>query len=130
MLWEMIWLQGGICFVFWIAFGLLIRRHSDRLRDRMASQSRGVRVALGSVVLLGSAALLFGGLYAIYALGGLVNGQLTLWAVPCVLIFGLFFIYMQILAAAAMITLVQADQETIQARTASNDNSSSSDSHS
>lgn len=124
----MIWLQGGICFVFWIAFGLLIRRHSDRVRDRMANRSRGVRVALGSVVLLGSAALLFLGLYGIYALGGLVNGQLTLWAVPLVLVFGLVFIYLQILAAAAMITLIQGEQETIQTLPASNGKNSHSDS--
>jgi len=124
----MIWLQGGICFVFWIAFGLFIRRHSDRVRDRMAIQSRGVRVALGSVVLLASALLLFAGLYAIYALGGLVDGQLALWAVPCVLVFGIVFIYLQILAAAAMITLVQAEQETIQQRSASNGKNSTTDS--
>ena len=77
----------------------------------MHGKSRGVRMVLGSVGLLTGLALLAGGLYGVFALGGIQDGELKPWAWIAVAGVGTVFIHMQVLGAAAMITLV-LDEET------------------
>ena len=68
---------------------------------------------LGSVGLLAGLALLAAGIYVVFRLGGAVDGSLTPWAWAVVAVVGTGFIHMQVLGAAAMVTLV-LDGETAQ----------------
>lgn len=64
---------------------------------------------LGSLGILGSAVVLFAGLWGLSAVGGVESDRLALWAWPVVALLGLFFVHMQVLGAAAMILLVQQE---------------------
>lgn len=64
---------------------------------------------LGSLGILGSAVVLFAGLWGLSAAGGVENDCLAIWAWPVVALLGLFFVHMQVLGAAAMILLVQQE---------------------
>lgn len=114
----MIWLQAGTCFVLWIAYGFWMRRSSEKFRQSMHGKSRRVRTLLGSVGLLAGLALLAGGLYAVYVLGGVKDGVMTPLGWIAVAVVGTAFIHMQVLGAAAMITLV-LDEETARRNKAS-----------
>lgn len=102
----MIWLQASACFVLWLSFGLLLRRSSHRLKARMHGLSRTARAMLGSVGLLGGLAVLAVGLYGVSQLGGLDTNGLRPWAWIAVALLGLVFVHLQVLGAAAMVTLV------------------------
>ena len=105
----MIWAQGAVCFLAWVGYGIWLRGRSDRLRDRLAALPRPTKVVLGSLGILGSAVVLFAGLWALSAVGGVEKDRLALWAWPVVIFLGLFFVHMQVLGAAAMILLVQQE---------------------
>ena len=107
----MIWLQAGTCFLLWVAYGFWMRRSSEQMRRAMHGKSRRARTMLGSAGLIAGLALLAGGLYGVYALGGIQGGELTPWGWIAVAVVGTVFIHMQVLGAAAMITLV-LDEET------------------
>ncbi len=102
----MIWLQAGACFVLWVCYGLWMRRSSDTLKARMQGSSRRVRALLGSVGLLAGLAVLAIGLYAVFQLGGLDKDGLKPWAWLAVIVIGTAFVHMQVLGAAAMVSLV------------------------
>jgi hypothetical protein len=106
-----IWPQALLSFLVWLAYGVWMRRRSDALRARLAGMSRARRVFLGSAGLVLSAFGLLAGLVAVSAMGGLREGALTPWAWLAVTVLGLGFVHMQVLGAAAMISLVQ-DRET------------------
>lgn len=114
----MIWQQGAVCFLLWIAYGWWMRNRSAELRARMAAMPRRGRVLYGSVGLVGAAVALIVGLFGLAAAGGLGEEGLTLWAWPLVALLGLGFVHMQLMGAAALITLVQ-DEETARAARAS-----------
>jgi hypothetical protein len=114
----MIWLQALACFVVWTAYGLWLRRSSENLRARMQSMGRGTRASLGSVGLLAGLAVLGAGLWAVSALGGLTAAGLTAWAWLAVTVVGIGFVHLQVLGAAALVTLV-LDEETARTRRAS-----------
>jgi hypothetical protein len=114
----MIWLQAGICFLLWVAYGVWLRRYSERIRLTMHGRSRTVRTLIGSVGLLGGLAILAFGLYAVYSLGGVQDGVLTMLGLLAVGLIGLVFVHVQVLGAAAMITLV-LDEETSRSSKAS-----------
>jgi hypothetical protein len=102
----MIWLQAGACFVLWVGYGFWYRRSSDRLRVRMHRLSRRSRTLLGSVGLLAGLAVLGAGLYLVYRFGGLTPDGLTGWGWATVAAVGLAFVHLQVLGAAAMVSLV------------------------
>ncbi|HXH60367.1 MAG TPA: hypothetical protein VNI20_03320 [Fimbriimonadaceae bacterium] len=102
----MIWLQAGVCLIVWIAYGFLLRRSSERLRQRMHSMRRGWRVLLGSVGLLVGLGVLVVGLSFVVSLGALTGGSLTTEGWVSVAIIGLVFVHIQVLGAAAMTSLV------------------------
>ena len=106
----MMWAQSLAAFAVWIGLGLVLRAWQGRLRASIQSLPRVARVLLGSVGFLVSILVLFGGLYAIQALGGLKDGLLTAPAWIGVVIVGAAFIVLQVLGAGAMITLVQDEQ--------------------
>ena len=107
----MIWLQASVCFVLWVGYGLWMRRSSEHLRLYMHGRSRLWRSMLGSVGLLAGLALLAAGVFAVFVLDGVVDGSLRPWAWAVVAVVGAGFIHMQVLGAAAMITLM-LDGET------------------
>lgn len=107
----MIWPQAAVSFLVWIGYGAWMRGRSERLRARLMGSSRGFRVFLGSAGLILSAFALLGGLAGISALGGVQEGGLLLWAWLAVTLLGLGFVHLQVLGAAAMITIVQ-ERET------------------
>jgi hypothetical protein len=104
-----IWLQASISFLIWLAYGLFLRRRSEGLRVQLSHMSRQKRVLLGSVGIIGSALVLLAGLYGLASLGGIQHDSMTLWAWPAATLLGVFFVHMQVLGAAAMITLVQEE---------------------
>lgn len=96
----------------WIAYGWWLRGRSDRLRSKLRATSRGLKVAYGSVGFLASGGLLLAGLYAIGQAGGMTRNGLTVWGWFAVLVLGLAFVHLQVLAAASMITLIQEGETT------------------
>lgn len=97
-------------FLVWLLYGTLMRRRSDELRIRLRAAARKTKVLLGSVGLIGGAILLLGGLWQIAALGGIGPAGLTVWAWAAVTLLGLVFVHLQVLGAAAMITLIQESE--------------------
>jgi uncharacterized protein YacL len=108
----MIWAQGGVCFLIWIAYGWVLRKRSDRLRKRLFAMERRTKVLLGSAGLLLGLVVLVAGMLLIAAGGGIQDGVLTWWAWIGVTAVGLVFIQFQVLGAAAMISLVLEPPET------------------
>jgi hypothetical protein len=102
----MIWLQAGACFVLWVAYGFWLRRSSDRLKARMHGSSRRARTLMGSVGLLAGLVVLAVGLYLVYRFGGLTPDGLTGWGWAAVAGVGLVFVQLQVVGAAAMVSLV------------------------
>jgi hypothetical protein len=101
----MIWWQAGACFVFWVAYGLWQRARSARLKSWMHGLSRTVRTLLGSVGLLTGLAVLAFGLYLVSRFDGLGPDGLRPWAWATVGALGLLFVHLQVLGAAAMVSL-------------------------
>lgn len=77
--------------------------------------SRGRRVFLGSAGLLLGLVLLGFGLWAVASAGGLNDSGLVPWAWSVVALLGLGFIHLQVMGAAAMVSLV-IDEETARKR--------------
>jgi hypothetical protein len=102
----MIWLQAGACFVLWVCYGLWLRGSSDSLRARMHGLSRRTRTLLGSIGLLAGLAVLLGGLSVVFRFDGLGQTGLRPWAWAAVAAFGTVFVHMQVLGAAAMVSLL------------------------
>ncbi len=102
----MIWLQAGACFVLWVGYGLWLRRSSESLKARMHGLSRRSRTLLGSVGLLAGLAVLALGLFAVIQFGGLGENGLRPWAWFAVAGVGTVFVHLQVLGAAAMVSLV------------------------
>lgn len=106
----MIWLQGILCFILWLGFGLYLRRGADGLRSRLSCMGRGRKVLLATACFFASLGLLFLGLAAVTWLGGMGQGSLKWWAVPAVAIVGSAFILLQVLAAGSLVTLIRQDE--------------------
>jgi hypothetical protein len=102
----MIWLQACACFAVWVAYGFWLRRSSDRLKAKMHGMSRRTRALLGSVGLLAGLGVLGAGLYLVYQSGGVTPDGLTGWGFGAVAAIGLVFVHLQVLGAAAMVSLV------------------------
>lgn len=98
--------QVGIAFALWVCYGVYLRKHSDALRTKIGGYSRGMKVAFGSVGFLVSAAVMLGALVVISRNGGLHNGQLVIWAWLLMVVAGIIFVHLQVMAAASMIMMV------------------------
>ncbi len=113
----MLWLQAGICFIFWISYGIVMRGRAEGIRAKVSNWSRGQRVAFGSAGLILGLIFLLLGLYLVAMLGGIQDEQLTLWAWAACLILGLGFIHLQVMGATAMITLALEEETDRRGRT-------------
>ena len=121
----MIWVQALTCFALWMVYGILMRSKSENLRGRIHGSDRGVRVFLGSVGLILGLAILFAALWMISSNGGFKDGQLTIWAWPLVAFAGLIFIHLQVIGAAALISLVMDEETARKSRPSNNPEESS-----
>lgn len=111
---AMIWLQAGVSFMAWIAYGAWLQRRQQVLRQRMVASSRRKRVLLGSAGLIGGAVLLLAGLAVIGSLGGVFKGSLTAWAWLAVTLLGIGFVHTQVMGAAAILTIVLEENQAAQ----------------
>jgi hypothetical protein len=84
----------------------------------MHAQSRQRRTVVGSLGLIAGLVLLAAGLYLVSALGGLTDNGLVPWAWAAVTVIGVGFVHLQVLGAAAMVSLV-LDEETARSAKAS-----------
>lgn len=118
----MMWVQAGLSFLIWIAYGWSRRRMAGEMQRKMEAMPYSRRVLLGSAGMIGSMIGLFAGLGMIGALGGVHNRVMTWWAWPIVTVLGLGFVHMQILGAGAMVTIVQQDRRTPRGHDSSDSN--------
>lgn len=102
----MVWLQAVVCFAIWVTYGVILRKHSEKLRAKMANYSRVARVLFGSALLIAALVMLVFGIWSIDALGWHYSGQLTILGLVATMVLGLVFIRLQVTGAAAMISLV------------------------
>jgi hypothetical protein len=102
----MFWLQGLVSFAIWIVFGIVYSRRSRHIRAYLFAQSRGRRVAIGAISMIGGSALLFGTLVALHATGGFTSHGMTPLSWLLITGAGLVFVYSQTLAMAVLVTLV------------------------
>ncbi len=112
----MIWAQGAVCFVVWVAYGLLLRRRATRWAAGLSGAPRGLLVFLASGGLIVPAGLLLGALYLIGRSGGLQDGAMTPWAMVLVTLLGVAFVHCQTASALAMALLVSRPETGKRAR--------------
>lgn len=103
----MIWWQGAISFLLWLAYGAYQSRRSAAIRKQVAAMSRTARGVLGAALFLVGAMVLIGGLAIILHLGGFGESGMTGGAWPAVTLLGLAFVHAQTMGTAMLVTLVQ-----------------------
>lgn len=113
----MLMVQAGISFVIWLALGIVLRRDSERLRVRLRRLSRSKLALLGSLGFFIGVAILYGGLLAASALGGLSSGGMTATGWLVVTVAGLAFVFAQVLSGGALV--IAALGETYEEQAAS-----------
>ena len=103
----MIGVQAGASFVLWLAYGALLWRRAEAIRERSAGGTRTVRALQAAAMLFGGAAMLLSGLYGIESAGGFGPNGMAAWAWAAVTVLGLAFVHLQTLAAAKVVLLAQ-----------------------
>lgn len=99
------WIGGFICLLLWVGYGWLMRSSSEKLRQKLMRMPRSQKVFLGSGGMLLGLVFLMGGMVLLAALGGADEGGIKPWAWPVILLLGLAFVHMQVIGAAALMTL-------------------------
>lgn len=105
----MVWTQGLVCFIGWLAFGWWLRLRSNRLKMLVTNQSRKARTLLASVGIIASGLFLIAGLALVTALGGMTRNGLTGLGWIGVFVVGLVFIAGQVVSAGAMVSLFRPE---------------------
>ncbi|HTQ10636.1 MAG TPA: hypothetical protein VMI31_11230 [Fimbriimonadaceae bacterium] len=103
----MLWLEGGLSFLLWIAYGVIQSRRSDAIRRQVGRMSRGSRAVLGASLFLVGAMVLIGGLGIVLQAGGFASAGMTPIAWTVVTVLGLGFVHAQTLGTAMLVSLVQ-----------------------
>jgi hypothetical protein len=99
-----VWVQAGVCFVAWVAYGWWLRGKTDGWLARLSPWSPK------SCACVGSLGLVAGGLMALVALsfvawaGGIKEGALSLWAWVAVLATGFAFVWAQSVSAVCLVS--------------------------
>lgn len=99
-------MQAAALMLLWIGYGFILRKRFSGARASLQSMDRSKRAAAGAGLFLLSAAILLGGLLAVQAAQGLNQDGFEWWAFAAILAIGLAFVYLQVLAAAIMISLI------------------------
>ncbi|MDR3691818.1 MAG: hypothetical protein P4L46_20735 [Fimbriimonas sp.] len=103
----MIWLQGGMSFLLWIAYGAIQNRRSESVRSWALSVPKKRRTATAVVWMLGSISIVFAALTACLRIGGFGSNGMTPFVWIVVTVFGAFFVHGQTMATALLIATVQ-----------------------
>lgn len=101
MLWP--WALG--CFVIWLLLGSLVWRNLPAIRMRLALSTRRTRIAQGTGLLFGTAALLVAGFFGLMSRGG-STATLSPFEWLAVAAIGGLFVLGQSLAAAILFSVV------------------------
>lgn len=102
----MLWAQGSVSLLLWIAYGAVLARKSPLARERLSNLGRGFRGCAGAGLLLLAVVILFAGLYGIGQMGGFVKDAMTPIGWLFVTFLGLFFVHLQSVATTYLISLV------------------------
>ena len=89
---SVIWIQGGVSFLLWIAYGVIQSRRSYLIRKQVESINPTRRGILGASLFLVGAMVLIGGLAIILQNGGFTPGGLTPLAWLAATTLGLAFV--------------------------------------
>lgn len=102
----MIWIQGLVCLVLWIGYGVVQSRRSNELRDKLNAIPRSARGLRGALLMLVGAAILFAALLIAHSLGGFTENGMTPLTWVAIAIAGFAFVHGQTMAMAILVTLV------------------------
>jgi hypothetical protein len=102
-----IWLQGGIAFAVWIAYGVFQSRKSQQIRIQVGAIPRTQRGLAGVALFLVGAMVLFGGLAIVLNQGGFTQSGMTPLAWVIVTALGLAFVHAQTMGMAMLVSLIQ-----------------------
>lgn len=97
--------QAGASFALWILFGWLQARRAAKWRSSLSRLSRTVRIALGPLLMVLGAGVLFGGVALIAGIHGLAEGALTPLGWVILTVVGMAFVGAQIISALMMVSL-------------------------
>ena len=103
----MIWLQGGVSFLIWIAYGVIQNRRSETIRSWALTVPRQRRALLAAAFMIGSIAIMFAALTACLRLNGFTKDGMAAWVWLVVSAFGLLFVHGQTMATALLVATVQ-----------------------
>jgi len=101
------WLQGGLCFFIWIAYGVIQTRRSKEIRTWAKSIPQARRGLLAAAVMLGAVVLIFAVLNIALLYNGFGAHGMTIPTWIGVACFGLAFVHGQTLATALLVTSAQ-----------------------
>ncbi|HEY3780404.1 MAG TPA: hypothetical protein VGL56_04920 [Fimbriimonadaceae bacterium] len=91
-------------FLIWFGYGIWQWRRAPQLLIRLKQIRPAYRKLNGTLLLVGSAALLLGGLITLFS-SAEKQTQLTFWQWLCVAVIGSIFVYCQTMAAAMLVSL-------------------------
>lgn len=97
-------LQAGALMLIWIGYGFILRKRFSKQSLQIIDRKK--RAAAGAGLFLLAALVLLGGLLAVQAARGVTEEGFEWWAFAAILAIGVVFVYLQVLAAAIMITLI------------------------
>src|SRR5437868_786755 len=101
------WLQGGISFVLWIAYGVVQSRRSGAIRAQVVQLGPAHRGILGAALFVVGAMVLIGGLSIVLQRGGFTPSGMTPLAWLTITLLGLAFVHAQTMGMAMLVSLIQ-----------------------
>jgi hypothetical protein len=102
----MIWLQGALSLMVWLAAGWWLGRRSLWMSGPLSRLGRSARMALGSVGILLSGAIMVGGGVLVIQSGGIRSGSLTAWGWAATTALGSVFVGLQAIGAGAVFSML------------------------
>lgn len=105
----MVWVQGGIAFCLWIAYGAIQSRRSGAIRLQVGRLSRVRRAVTGGALFVASAMVLLGGLAVAMERGAFTENGMTPLGFLAVTVLGLVFVHSQTMGTAMLVSLLQPE---------------------
>lgn len=103
----MIWVQGGVSFLFWITYGVIQSRRSDAIRDWALSVPRKGRILQAITLMFVSILVLFAVLVTCLKNNGFGASGMTSLTWLLVTVFGMLFVHGQTLSTALLVATMQ-----------------------